>query len=154
MKPVGLDPSGSRWQGRENKKGQAMKADVMVWVQRIVGAVFVIGVLALVGAIVTQVGQAEGIPPLPVFLGLLGIVLLILLSGCCLALVSVAISARRGAEALRRIAGQGGVSPLAAPARVFTPSPLREVAAEPQPQPEPAPARPSRPAGRTLVAER
>ncbi|MFD2813385.1 hypothetical protein ACFSYD_00360 [Paracoccus aerius] len=39
-----------------------MKADVMVWVQRIVGAVFVIGVLALVGAIVTQVGQAEGIP--------------------------------------------------------------------------------------------
>ena len=52
MKPVGLDPRGSRWQGRENKKGQAMKADVMVWVQRIVGAVFVIGVLALVGAIV------------------------------------------------------------------------------------------------------
>ena len=88
----------------------------MVWVQRIVGAVFAVGVVALIGAIVTQVGQAEGLPPLPIFVGLLGIVVLILLSGACLALISLAISARKVAEALRRIAGQGGVSPLAAPA--------------------------------------
>ena len=129
-----------------------MKADAMVWVQRIVGAVFAVGVVALIGAIVTQVGQAQGVPPLPVFLGLLGIVALILLSGACLALISLAISARKGAEALRRIAGQGGSSPVAAPARVFSQTPLREVVSEPQP--EPAPSRPARPAVRTLVAER
>lgn len=128
----------------------------MVWVQRIVAAVFAVGVLSLIGAIVTQVGAAEGWPPLPIFVGLLGIVGLILMSGACLALISVAISARRGADALRRMAGQGGTAPLAAPtgvpARVFTQPALREVA-EPA-QPEPAPTRPARPAGRTLVAER
>ena len=132
-----------------------MKTDVMVWVQRIVGAVFVLGVLSLIGAIVTQVGQTEGWPPLPIFLGLLGIVALILAAGACLALISLAISARRGAEALCRIAGQGGVVPIAttaAPVRVFSQTPLREVASEPQP--EPAPVRPARPAGRILVAER
>ena len=129
-----------------------MKADVMVWVQRIVGAVFAVGVLALIGAIVTQVGQAEGLPPLPIFVGLLGIVVLVLLSGACLALISLAISARRGAEALRRIAGQGGAAPVVSPVRVFNQPSLREVVSEPQP--EPAPARPARPAGRTLVAER
>ena len=129
-----------------------MKADAMVWVQRIMGAVFALGVVALVGAIVTQVGQAEGLPPLPIFVGLLGIVVLILLSGACLALISLAISARKVAEALRRIAGQGAAAPVAAPARVFSQTPLREVVAEPQP--EPAPSRPARPAGRTLVAER
>lgn len=127
-----------------------MKADAMVWVQRIVGAVFAVGVLALIGAIVTQVGQAEGLPPLPIFVGLLGIVVLVLLAGACLALISVAISARRGADALRRIAGSGVAAPI--PARVFSQPPLREVVSEPQP--EPAPARPVRPAGRTLVAER
>lgn len=129
-----------------------MKADAMVWVQRIVGAVFAVGVVALIGAIVTQVGQAQGVPPLPVFLGLLGIVALILLSGACLALISLAISARKVAEALRRIAGQGAAVPVAAPARVFSQMPLREVVSEPQP--EPAPGRPARPVGRTLVAER
>lgn len=125
-----------------------MKADAMVWVQRIVGAIFAVGVVALTGAIVSQVGQAEGLPPLPIFLGLLGLVGLILTAGTCLALISLAISARRGAEALRRIAGQGG----AAPARVFSQAPLREVVA--QPQTEPAPGRPARPTGRSLVAER
>lgn len=132
-----------------------MKADVMVWVQRIVGAVFAVGVLALIGAIVTQVGQAEGLPPLPIFVGLLGIVALILASGICLALISLAISARAGSEALRRMAGQGAAAPAAAtaaPTRVFSQTPLREVIVEPQPQPEPA--RPARPAGRRLVAER
>lgn len=135
-----------------------MKTDAMVWVQRIVGAVFAVGVVALIGAIVTQVGQAEGWPPLPIFLGLLGIVALILASGACLALISVAISARRGADALRHLAGPGVSAPTASPARVFSQTPLREVVADPQPQaqtqPEPAPARPARPAGRTLVAER
>lgn len=129
-----------------------MKADAMVWVQRIVGAIFAVGVVALIGAIVSQVGQAEGLPPLPIFLGLLGLVGLILTAGTCLALISLAISARRGSEALRRIAGQGGAAPLAAPARVFSQAPLREVVA--QPQPEPAPGRPARPTGRSLVAER
>ena len=89
-----------------------MKADAMVWVQRIVGAVFAVGVLALIGAIVTQVGQAKGLPPLPIFVGILGIVVLVLLAGGCLALVSLAISARRGVDALRRIAGQGVANPV------------------------------------------
>ncbi|WEF24083.1 hypothetical protein [Paracoccus sp. S3-43] len=130
----------------------------MVWVQRVVGAVFAVGVVALIGAVVTQVGQAEGWPPLPIFVGLLGIVVLLLFSAGCLALISVAISARRGADALRRLAGQGlsapvpVAAPAAAPARPFSQPPLREAAGEPQP--EPAPARPARPAGRTLVAER
>ena len=127
-----------------------MKADAMVWVQRIVGAVFVTGVAALIGAIVTQVGQAEGLPPLPIFVGILGVVVLILLAGGCLALISLAISARRGADALRRMAGSGAAAH--APARVFSQAPLREVVAEPQP--EPVPVRPTRPGGRTLVAER
>lgn len=127
-----------------------MKADAMVSVQRIVGAVFVTGVVALIGAIVTQVDQAEGLPPLPIFVGILGVVVLILLAGGCLALISLAISARRGADALRRMAGSGAAAP--APARVFSQAPLREVVAEPQT--EPAPVRPTRPVGRTLVAER
>lgn len=129
----------------------------MVWVQRIVGGVFAVGVLSLVGAIVVQVGQAEGVPPLPVFLGLLGIVALVLVSGACLALISVAISARQGADALRRMAGQGRAAPVAetGPARaVFSPSPLREVAAPAETAPAPAPARSARTAGRRLVAER
>ncbi|WP_347140474.1 hypothetical protein [Paracoccus sp. SSK6] len=132
-----------------------MKADVMVWVQRIVGAVFAVGVVSLIGAIATQVGQAEGWPPLPIFLGLLGIVALILAAGACLALISLAISARRGSEALRRIAAQGAAAPAAikaTPVRVFSQTPLREVVTEPQP--EPAPSRPARPVGRALVAER
>lgn len=129
-----------------------MKTDAMVWVQRTVGAVFAVGVVALIGAIVGQVGQAEGLPPLPIFVGLLGVVTLILLSGACLALISLAISARRGADALRRLAGQGMAAPVAAPARVFSQPPLREVVAEAQP--EPAPTRPARPVGRILVAER
>ncbi|MFC3166864.1 hypothetical protein [Paracoccus fontiphilus] len=127
-----------------------MKGDVMVWVQRIVGAVFAVGVVALIGAILAQVGQTEGLPPLPIFVGLLGIVTLILMSGACLALISLAISARRGADALRRMAGSTVTAPAAV--RVFNQPSLREVVSDPQP--EPAPARPARPVGRTLVAER
>lgn len=127
-----------------------MKADTMVWVQRIVGAVFAVGVVALIGAIVTQVGPSQGFPPLPIFLGLLGIVTLILLSAACLALVSVAITLRRGVAALNRL-------PVPAPtaSRVFTAQPLRDLArpADPGASP-PASDRPVRPAGKTLVAER
>lgn len=125
-----------------------MTADAMVWVQRTLGAVFVLGVVALVGAIVSQVGQAEGIPPLPVFLGVLGIVVLVLVSGACLALISLAISARRGLAMLqalsaRPVAGAGA-------ARIVPARPMHEPS-----QKDNAPAeRPLRPAGRTLVAER
>ena len=133
-----------------------MRADAMTWVQRAVGAVFLIGVLALAVLVAVQIRQAEGVPPLPVFVGVLGLVGLILLAGACLALISIAVSARRGADALRRLAaGQGGA--VAAPAkgavpRPFTAPPLQEMATQ-DPLPA-APARPARPAGRSLVAER
>lgn len=120
-----------------------MKADAMVWVQRIVGVVFAVGVATLIGAIVTQVGEAQGVPPLPVFLGLLGIVGLILLSGTCLALVSLAITARRAAEALHRLPAP----PVSASARVAAARPDAVVPAD-------GADRPLRPAGKTLVAER
>ncbi|TBN53119.1 hypothetical protein EYF88_02670 [Paracoccus sediminis] len=123
----------------------------MVWVQRIVGAVFAVGVVALIGAIVTQVGQTQGFPPLPIFLGVLGIVLLILLSSICLALVSLAITVRRGVEAMGRAAVQSG--PV--PARIFTAQPLREAARQGEGTASPAGHdRPIRPMGKTLVAER
>lgn len=130
-----------------------MRADAMTWVLRAVGAVFVIGVLALSVLVVVQVRSAEGIPPLPVFAGLLGLVLLILLAGACLALISLAISARSGAESLRRLAATGhpaGKAPAPAP-KIFSTPPLQEIA---KPEPDPVPARPARPAGRNLVAER
>lgn len=123
----------------------------MVWVQRIVGAVFAVGVAALIGAIVTQVGQAQGVPPLPVFLGLLGIVALILMSGICLALLSLAITARRGVEALQRVS----IQPGPAPARVFTAQSLRDATRQPESAASTQGAdRPLRPGGKTLVAER
>lgn len=127
-----------------------MKADAMVWVQRIVGAVFMLGVVALIGAILTQVGQAQGVPPLPVFLGILGIVALILLSGTCLALISLAITARRGVEALHRLPAQ----PAPAPARIFTAQPLRDATGQADAAAAGTPDRPIRPVGKTLVAER
>ncbi|RNF35981.1 hypothetical protein [Paracoccus methylarcula] len=134
-----------------------MRADLMGWVQRLVAMVFVIGLVALVAAITTLVRQAEGVPPLPIYAGLVGAVALILLAGACLALISIAVSARRGADALRRMAAQGGVAaPVAAPARPFSSSPIREAAKEPEPEPDAitAPSRPSRPEGKRLVAQR
>jgi hypothetical protein len=124
-----------------------MRGDVMQWMGRLVAVVFGLGVLALLGAVVVLVRQAEGIPPWPIFLGLLGLVALILLAGACLALISIAVSARRGAEALQRL---GGTLPAAV--------------AEPEPAPQmqgpftptglaDAPGRPVRP-GRGLVATR
>lgn len=133
-----------------------MRADAMTWVLRTVGSVFVIGVLALLALVTVQIRAATGIPPLPVMIGILGLVALILLAGACLALISLALSARSGVAELRRIAAQGGAVGKPASARVFSPSPLQAVA-QPEPEPEPAitaPARPARPAGRNLVAER
>lgn len=135
-----------------------MKADLMTWVQRLVGLVFLIAALALAGAIFVQVRQAEGIPPMPIFLGLLGLSVLILLAGACMALMSMAGSARRSADALHKMARQGGglatSTVVGATTRPFS-TPMTEVVAEsPEPQRPVAPTRPLRPSGRTLVAER
>ena len=136
-----------------------MRADGMQWIGRLVAAVFALGVLALVGGIAVQLNQAEGVPPLPVFLGVVGLAVLILMAGACLALISMASSARQGAEALRRMSLRGGelraVGPATEAPAFFTPTNF----AEPQPQSQqapakPAPIRPARPAGRSLVAER
>lgn len=125
-----------------------MRADPMKWVQRLVGLVFVIGLVGIGAAMATMISQAEGVPPLPVYLGLLGLVLLILLAGACLALISLAITVGRSAEALQRIAAAGGTN--SGNLRPFSSGSLREVAAgEPEPD-----TRPARPAGRKLVAER
>lgn len=129
-----------------------MRADLMTWVQRSVAAVFLVGLAALVAAIAALLRQSEGVPPLPVYLALVGLSALILLAGACLALISIAISARRGSDALHRMAAGQGTGIGAG--RVFTTTPLREVAKEASPMPESGPARPSRPSGRPLVAER
>lgn len=130
-----------------------MRADMMTWVQRSVAAVFLVGLVALVAAVVSLVRHAQGVPPLPVYVGVVAVAVLILLAGACLALISIAISTRRGAEALRRLAAQTGVpaaTPAPAATRVFSGASLREVATESAS----APQRTQRPAGRTLVAER
>lgn len=133
-----------------------MRGDVMQWVGRLVAAVFGLGVLALIGAVVVLIRQAEGVPPMPVFLGLLGMVGLILLAGACLALISIAVSARRAVALLR----DGLPADAAAEAAVaegraddlppevqgpFTPNGLAHATVA-----APRPARP----GRVLVAER
>lgn len=140
-----------------------MRGDVMQWVGRLVAAVFGLGVLALLGAVFVLVRQAEGVPPMPVFLGLLGMAVLILLAGACLGVISIAVSARRGAEALQRMAG-GGVAVTAAagpgmqepemqgPGMQVPVAPLetaQALAVPPRETPRPG-ARP----GRVLVAER
>lgn len=132
-----------------------MRADLMGWLQRLVGAVFAIGLLALVAAVVTLVRQAEGVPPLPIYAGLIGAVALILLAGACLALMSIAASARRGANALQQMAGRGVMAAEAVgPARPFTESQIGDTPKEPEPETIAAPQRPSRPEGKMLVAKR
>lgn len=137
----------------------------MTWVSRAVAAVFLVGVLALIGLMVTLIRSAEGVPPLPVFLGILGLVGLILLAGACLALISIALSAKRGVEALGRLSGRQVAAATVAPEPVsakankpFEGPSLRQVMRETVAEPEPAvtaPPRPNRPVtGRTLVAER
>lgn len=143
---------------RENKWGSAMRDDVMIWIGRLVAAVFLLGLLALVAATVALVQRADGVPPLPIFAALIGTVVLILLSGACLALLSLAVSARRGVRALEALAAEG-TPEMAVEESAVAPEPeapvqgpfkapgLREAAMA-------APARPARPAGRVLVAER
>ncbi|MDB6181718.1 hypothetical protein [Paracoccus fistulariae] len=136
-----------------------MRADIMTWVNRAVAVVFLIGLLALLGVMVVLIRSAEGVPPLPVFIGVIGLVGLILLAGACLALISVALSARRGAEALERLS-RAEAAPRLASEKVKAPfdgPSLREVVKEAQADAEPpvkAPSRPDRPAGRVLVAQR
>ena len=145
-----------------------MRADLMVWTQRLVAAVFLVGLVALIAAVVRLATQSDVVPPLPIYAAVLGLVTLLLLAGACMALISIAMSARKGAEALRRLAAQGAsVARLPATPVPFSSTRLRQVAqAQPEPAPaghptsqpaaEPpaAPARPPRPAGRNLVAER
>lgn len=137
-----------------------MRADVMTWVQRVVGVVFLVGVLVLTALVTIQIRQVTGVPPLPVFVGILGLVGLILLAGACLALISIAVSARQGAESLRRLAaaqsgGTSAVSTKLPAARPFSVPPLQEVAtADVSSAATTMSGRPTRPSGRNLVAER
>ncbi|SNT68706.1 hypothetical protein [Paracoccus seriniphilus] len=133
-----------------------MRAEPMKWVQRLVGLVFLMGLVALGAAVVSVTYQAEGIPPLPVFLGLLGLVVLLLLTGACMALISLALTAARSADVLQEIAAQGGkaVSPVA-PVRPFSSPPFRDLVQKAAVQPAAAGSSlPPRPTGRKLVAER
>jgi len=119
----------------------------MIWIQRLVVVVFLAGLAALVVAVVLLIRQSEGVPPMPIFAGLLGAAVLILLAGASLALISIAGSARRSADALQRMARLGGsVTGLAD-------------SADPGPQPAAGDTaedamRPTRPQGKKLVATR
>ncbi|WCR10584.1 hypothetical protein JHW45_16300 [Paracoccus stylophorae] len=122
---------------RATKDEGAMRADLMEWTQRLVAAVFLVGLVALIAAVVRLATQSDVVPPLPIYAGVLGLVTLLLLAGACMALISIAISARKGAEALRRLAAQGAsVDRLPATPVPFSSTRLRQVA---QAQPEPAP---------------
>ena len=80
-----------------------MRIDFLVWFGRLVAAVFVIGALALLAGVAVIVRQAEGVPPMPVALGMAALSALVLLAAAAVALVSIAHSARRGAAALERL---------------------------------------------------
>lgn len=128
----------------------------MRWIGRLVAAVFGLGVLLLLTGLGLTLWRAEGVPAMPILAALFGLVVLILLAGACLALISIAVSLRRG-----------NVLPAAAPLR--TPHPRSEQAAanagppvelqpaapvEPHEPPEARSAiRPARPA-RAIVATR
>lgn len=115
-----------------------MRGDVMQWVGRAVAIVFGMGVLAMGAAIVALLRRAEGVPPLPIFLGIVGLAVLILLAGACLALISIAVSLRRGAAPVTApVPAQAEPAPMQGP---FTPKNMRR-------------AEGGRP-GRVLVAER
>lgn len=118
-----------------------MRGDVMRWIGWLVAAVFGLGVIALIGAITMLVRAAEGVPPLPVFVGLMGLVVLILLAGACLALISIAVSLRQG---------------IALPVAVKAPAPQAKVAQDEPVEDEDASEAPARPVrtGRVLVATR
>lgn len=128
-----------------------MRANAMIWIQRLVAMVFLAGLAALVAAVIILVRQSEGVPPMPIYAGLLGAVALILLAGGCLALISIAGSAKRGADALQRIAGQGRSSTASVGDAETGPQgqdrqPVSETVDDP--------ALPPRPQGKKLVATR
>ncbi|MBU2956356.1 hypothetical protein Q4511_03780 [Paracoccus sp. 1_MG-2023] len=79
-----------------------MRFDFLVWFGRLVVAVFVIGALALIAAVTVLVRQAEGVPPMPIAMGMVGMAALVLLAGAAVSLVSIAHSVRRAATALER----------------------------------------------------
>ncbi|MGR3197935.1 MAG: hypothetical protein ACU0DH_02400 [Paracoccus sp. (in: a-proteobacteria)] len=117
-----------------------MRGDAMRWIGWLVALVFGGGMLAIVSLVVSLVTRAEGVPPLPIYMGILGFVALILLSGACLALISIAVSARRAVELMQR--GAHTVAYAAdKPQGTLRPTPLAEVPAAPR-------------AGKVLVAER
>lgn len=96
-----------------------MRADSLVWFGRMVAGVFGLGVMALLVLVVRILRQAEGVPPMPIALGLLGLVALILLATIALALVSIAVSLRRGvpgaAEAVVEAAPEAAAVEMAEP---------------------------------------
>lgn len=119
----------------------------MIWIQRLVVVVFLAGLLALVVGVVLVVRQAEGVPPMPIFAGLLGAAVLILLAGASLALISIAGSAKRSADALQRMARSGGA--VTGPADSVDPGPQTVTGDRIDEA-----ARPTRPQGKKLVATR
>lgn len=124
-----------------------MRVDLLVWAGRLMALVFLAGLAAIIAAVVILVRQSEGVPPMPIFAGLIAAVALVLLAGASLALISIAAAARRSAAALERMAGQS-VKPAPRP---FSASPMREAEEERGAE---ASAKPPRPAGKKLVAER
>ncbi|WP_182912936.1 hypothetical protein [Paracoccus onubensis] len=119
----------------------------MIWIQRLVAVVFLAGLAALVVAVVLLIRQAEGVPPMPIFAGLLGAAVLILLAGASLALISIAGSARRSADALQRMARAGGfVAGLADNADPDSQPATSDITEDAM--------RPTRPQGKKLVATR
>lgn len=119
----------------------------MIWMQRLVAVVFVIGIMALVLAIALLIRQSDE-PSLTILVGLVGAAALILLSGGCIALVSIAISARKCADSLARLSHRG--ESFAPVARASHPLPT---AAQSEPVQDEA-IRPTRAQGKPLVAER
>lgn len=130
-----------------------MRTNMIGWIQRLVALVFILGLIGIIAAVFILVRQAEGVPPLPIFTGLLGAVGLILLAGACLALISMANSMQRGVEALQKISAQGARNAPSAPvpvsAKPFTPTAFQDAPQQPEQT-----SRSTRPAGRVLVAER
>ncbi|WP_265499118.1 hypothetical protein [Paracoccus beibuensis] len=120
-----------------------MRGDAMRWIGWLVALVFGAGVLALLGLVVALVRSAEGVPPMPIYMGILGCVALILLAGACLALISIAVSVRRGVDLLQRGAAPAAEA-VAKPQGPFSPAALAEVPAAPR----------AARAGKVLVAER
>jgi len=123
-----------------------MRADSLTWFGRAVAAIFVIGVIALFVAVIQMIRGSEGIAPFPIYLGLFGIMVLILIAAMTLSLVSIAVSLRRGVV----VGAQQPVESPAAPAV----DELEEEAELPQRPFQGPPLRATRRAGPTLVARR